>query len=188
MASMLLKGGNREVVLRNLKDFLFSYKKHKKKSFSSLFKVKKKTKLSFVMKTILAHRIPGRMKKRYLGKRASDYPSYISFYKQWRRTARFLGVFFKKRGRFQDKFRTEIAKLRSKNFHFRRDSILNRTTRLFTGLNLKFQQRNKNNYEEGFFIPRNDFIEKYFQENFSKYEKSFKNLNFIKKAYPKRRW
>ena len=189
LSCMLLKGGNKEKVLANLRDFFYSHKnaKTKRKKKPPLLMIKRKTRLSFVVQTFLRHRIAGRLKKKYVRWRTIEYTTYISFYKQWRRTIRFLGVFFKRRGRFFDKLKTELAKLRSKNFHFRRDAILHRTVRLFTGLNLKFQKKNKGIYEEGFYIASNPFIDKYFQSSFFKYQKAFKNINFIKKAYPKAR-
>ena len=187
---MFLKGGNKEKVLSNLRYFFYSHKKmrkgnHPKKTF---LKIRRKTRLSAVIRTFLRYRIAGRLKKKYIRRRTVEYPTYISFYKQWRRTIRFLGVFFKRRGKFFDKLKTEFAKLRSKNFHFRRDAILHRTVRLFTGLNLKLQKKNKTIYEEGFYLPSNPFIDKYFQASFFKYQRAFKNINFIKKAYPKVRF
>lgn len=189
IACMLLKGGNKEKVLANLKAFFYFHKniKARRQSKKNLLKIKRKTRLSFVIRTFLRHRIAGRLKKKYVRRRTIEYAAYISFYKQWRRTIRFLGVFFKRRGRFFDKLKTELAKLRSKNFHFRRDAILHRTVRLFTGLNLKFKKKNKAMHEEGFHIPSNPFIDKYFQSSFFKYQRAFKNINFIKKAYPKAR-
>ena len=189
LTSMLLKGGNKEKVSANLRTFFYSHKtiKKKRQSKKPFLLIKRKTRLSFVIRTFLRHRIAGRLKKKYIRRRTIEYATYISFYKQWRRTIRFLGVFFKRRGRLFDKLKTELAKLRSKNFHFRRDAILHRTVRLFTGLNLKLQKKNKTIYEEGFHLSSNPFIDKYFQSSFFKYQRAFKNINFIKKAYPKAR-
>lgn len=189
LACMLLKGGNKEKVLANLRTFFYSHKNIKTKRQSKKFflVIRRKTRLSFAIRTFLRYRIAGRLKKKYIRRRTIEYASYISFYKQWRRTIRFLGVFFKRRGRLFDKFKIELEKLRSKNFHFRRDAILYRTVRLFTGLNLKFQKKNKTIYEEGFHLSSNPFIDKYFQSSFFKYQRAFKNINFIKKAYPKSR-
>ena len=189
LASMLLKRGNKEKVLANLRNFFYYHKKIKikKQSQKTLLVIRRKTRLSFVIQTFLRHRIAGRLKKKYIRRRTIEYAAYISFYKQWRRTIRFLGVFFKRRGRFFDKLKTEFAKLKSNNFHFRRDAILHRTVRLFTGLNLKLQKKNRTIYEEGFYLSSNPFIDKYFQASFSKYQRAFKNINFIKKAYPKAR-
>lgn len=189
LASMFLKGGNKEKVLSNLRAFFYFHKsiKPREQSKKTLLKIKRKTRLSSAIQIFLRYRIAGRLKKKYVRRRTIEYASYISFYKQWRRTIRFLGVFFKRRGRFFDKLKTELAKLKSKNFHFRRDAILYRTVRLFTGLNLKFQKKNKTIYEEGFRLSSNPFIDKYFQTSFFKYQRAFKNINFIKKAYPKSR-
>ena len=187
LACMLLKGGNKEKVLSNLRWFFYFRKnvKAKTQNKKTILKITRKTRLSQAIRTFLRYRIAGKLKKKYVRRRTIEYTTYLSSYKQWRRTIRFLGVFFKRRGKFFDKLKTELAKLRSKNFHFRRDAILYRTVRLFTGLNLKFRKKNKTIYEEGFHLSSNPFIDKYFQVSFLKYQKAFKNINFIKKAYPK---
>lgn len=188
LACMFLKGGNKEVVLSNLRQFFYFHKKKKKLKIQpkvNLIQIRRKTRISTVIRIFLRYRIAGRLKKKYIRRRTIEYATYISFYKQWRRTIRFLGVFFKRRGKFFDKLKTEFSKLKSKNFHFRRDAILYRTVRMFTGLNLKFQKKNNRVYEEGFYLESNPFIDKYFQNFFFKYQRAFKNINFIKKAYPK---
>lgn len=139
--------------------------------------------------TIVKHRIPGRMKKKRISRRRIEsYTAYTSAYNQWRRTVRFLGVFFKKKGKLHDKIITEFSKLRSKKFHYKRDSIIYRTHRLFTGLDIKYKGNRNFKRKYAFFTPENFFSKKYYHLYWKKYLKSFwESPKFLKRSHPKSR-
>ena len=142
-----------------------------------------------IANTILKYRIAGRIKKKRISRRRiENYTSYLSGYNQWRRTIRFLGVFFKKKGKLHDKIITEFSKIRSKKFHYKRDSIMYRTNRLFTGLDLKYKANRDFKRKYAFFTPENFFSKKYYHLYWEKYLKSFwKSPNFLKRIHPKSR-
>lgn len=136
-------------------------------------------------KLILKYRVSGKMKKSRLGRRRyKQYYTFLSFYRQWRRSIRFISFFIKKKGTFTEKFKTEINKLRSKNFHYKRDSILFRSSRMWSGLAIK--HKDARNQDEGRFkLKGTPFMRKFFKTFFIKYKKSFKrDRNFIKKSHP----
>lgn len=183
--SIINTSGKPFAVEKGLNSFFNKSYKDKKKLNSFVISARKE--LPKLGKLLLKYRIPGKIKKRHRGSRILNYTSYISPYNQWRRTVRFLAIFFKKKGNLTEKLSTEVAKLKSKNFHFRKDSILNRSNRLFTGLSAKYTDNTfAPEFEEDFhYIYENDFSKKYYHLYWLKYLRSFKrDPDFFRRIHP----
>ena len=190
LGSMFLKNGARHVIRKELLFFLKKPLKKKKINYlnrkKKRFIVKKKNPLAKVGKIILKYRVFGHIKKRYVRRRTINYSAYLTRYNQWRRTIRFLGVFFKKRGVFREKFEKEISKLTSKNFHYRRDAILHRTNRLLSGLTLKYTTSFAAQRDVFFHLEGSFFAQKYIKYYLDKYIRNFEqDKNFLKRSHPK---
>lgn len=190
VAVMWSKAGKHNPVIKvynTALNFLWKETFSKRKIESNILPKKSTTRK--IANTIIKYRIPGRIKKKRISRRRiENYTAYLSGYNQWRRTLRFLGVFFKKKGKLYDKIITEFSKLQSKKFHYKRDSIIYRTNRLFTGLDIKYKGNRNFKRKYAFFTPENFFSKKYYHLYWKKYLKSFwKSPKFLKRSHPKSR-
>lgn len=156
------------------------------KSYSNkiYLKILNKSFLRKISKLLMKYRISGKLKQSRLSRRRyKKYYTYISFYNQLRRSIRFIAFFLRWRGNFTDKFKKEISKLKSKNFHYKRDSILFRSSRNWSGLAIKFKDNREQ--EDPFVLEETGFLEKFTKSYFLKYEKAFRiDRHFIKRSHP----
>lgn len=192
IANLWSQSGKHSIVSSKFLEYLSQRQQSlvKKSPKKEIFFIKKKKGFKFVASTILRYRISARIKKKHLGRRVIDYLSYLSSYSQWRRTVRFLGVFFKKKGRLSDKLSIELSRLSSKNFFQKKDSIIYRTHSLFIDLGVKLSDYVKQYKRKRFpfFTPESNFSKKYYHLYWEKYLKSFqKDPKFLIRSHPRSR-